>query len=435
MSIDDMAVDNGESVHESRTRSSSRSSRTNGEPDEGAGSVRHMKRRSNSSSEGDPDTYKVLSYNICWGCMEADEGDNTGMKNGLKEKCSKNVGRIGSHGENGLGLPITQCAINMGKAIPRYNEMIGGYDLLGFQEASNFGDLFLDERGMDLEVVEHGLEMRRVHTKGQHVGQPKKAWAVSAYNPGKLGHHDKVVRGAVLEGRPFLVLIFDAKKLMFINVHNAQPNAGRKFAAMLETIHKELAESFRDRPERKEYRVIMVGDFNDRRARFPGCLSMPWNGVTFHIEKPYAPSCCQTKLNEKSKSPGDFIFDSASVAVNRIPGTYSNKLAQSDHRPVEAILKPAPVQVEPRSCEEFLKMMRVRGKKGTRKSRGSIDSQKSRRTKSKKSASLDTGLRKPKQESFKGTAGHRGSVRRSASLDAIKKRNHTGRLSVSHAYR
>merc|ERR1719356_1099283 len=66
-------------------------------------------------------------------------------------------------------------------------------------------------------------------------------------------------------------------------------------------------------------------------------LKIPWSNVEMNIKKPLANSCCKTSLGLDPAKPGDFIFDSARAATNRIPANYDNMLPQSDHRPVEAV--------------------------------------------------------------------------------------------------
>jgi len=289
------------------------------------------------------EVYKVLSYNICWGCMEGDAGDKTAMKGHLKSECMKYSQTPGAIGANGMGLNMTLCAVNMRKEIKRYHNAIGSYDLIALQEASNAEDLHLQElSGMKFTKVEFGSPLRgKFHHQGVNLGQQKNAWAVSLYSKARFGAHDEEV-SSTTRGRPWLILIFDDKKLMFINNHGYHRGDGVKlWALFLQEMDDLLQTDFHANPQRKKYRVIMAGDFNDGMARLPGCLKIPWQNdlvLTIHTDAPK--TCCRSRLGRFLHGYGDFIFDSASLARNRVPKRYNYFLAQSDHLPVEAVLDP-----------------------------------------------------------------------------------------------
>merc|ERR1712086_201809 len=101
-----------------------------------------------------------------------------------------------------------------------------------------------------------------------------------------------------------------------------------------------LADAIEANPDRKDYRVIMVGDFNDLRHKLPGNIKMPWNGVKMDIQKPLVVSCCATTLGRKPVGPGDYVFDSFGPAANRLPKRHDKNVPQSDHWPVEAVCTP-----------------------------------------------------------------------------------------------
>jgi len=319
------------------------------------------------STRGSMYKLRVLSYNICWGCMEADTADSTGMKYELAKECVKDIGKPGASGDNGMGIPVTRCAENMGKAVQQYTVDQGGYDLMAFQEASNFDNLFFSWAGM--EKVEFGAELPFPHAKGIHEGQKKKAWIVSLYNKDLFGPHDRVVTGVEDSdsGRPFLMLIFDARKLIFINLHNCQKGGktkqgykkNRSWDHFTEEFDKALWAAWNEKPERRNYRVILAGDFNDRRGYLPGKFRLPWNDVTMQLANPHAKSCCSPRtgrnVGEDDHKPGDYIFDSEGFAENRIPRLYSGDLAQSDHKPVEAILVPKPRESGRRDKKRYYK--------------------------------------------------------------------------------
>lgn len=285
------------------------------------------------------ESYRVLSYNICWGCMEADTSDTTGMKHALKQHCVNRTNVAGANGPNGMGLKVTVCAKNMGQSINKYSVAIGGYDLIALQEASNAHDLNLTK----FKMVEYGTPIvDKLHTVGAHKGKSKFAWIASLYDRARMGPHDLKVTGGEerksRDARPYLVLIWDKKKLIFINLHNSQPSSPSWLNFPAEIGERLNQEAFKSDPARKNYRVILTGDFNDLKGTLRAKLKFPWNGAELVIKEPLAKSCCISMLNKDPVRPGDYIFDSASKAENRIPALYNGKLPQSDHRPVEAIL-------------------------------------------------------------------------------------------------
>lgn len=292
---------------------------------------------------------RVLTWNICWGCMEGDQADATGMRNDIGENCVKDIGVTGPTAPNGLGNKITVCTQNMGNAMNSFFKSIGGYDFIALQEASNIGYLNFSA---DMKLVEYGVPLPAVIDKGPKTGETKRAWLGVYYNMNYLGKHDGQVFGALEsdETRPFLALVFDAKKLIFINLHNCQPGRlavlkvakpRKSWDGFPEEIAAKLDVKFRSKPERKRYRVILTGDFNDLSGQLPGNIVLPWNKARLQLKTPLLPSCCPTRLAEKDPariSPGDYIFDSATIATNRLPKGYQINLPQSDHRPVEALL-------------------------------------------------------------------------------------------------
>jgi len=281
--------------------------------------------------------------------MEGDERDGTGMQDDLKRNCMKRLGLDGckdkSRGGNCMGMKITKCAQNIGSGILRMHHA-NKYDLMAFQEASNFGDLFLNRRGVGLKKVEWGAPVKGVyHTQGINKDQEKKTWIVSMYNPAKFGIVSKVVHGVLHsdEGRPFLLLIFDKRKLMFFNLHNCQPGRGEKKKKSWDhfptEFGDELSQAFADNPVRKGYRIILAGDFNDLSGELPGSIIMPWleSKKTMNITAPLASSCCSSKLAANPRRGGDYIMDSKCPDTNTVPKEYNSFKPQSDHRPVHGL--------------------------------------------------------------------------------------------------
>merc|ERR1712151_630757 len=268
------------------------------------------------------------------------------MKKQLKDECMQYTTSPGVRGENGMGMNVTRCAANMGEAIAKYHADARGYDLMAFQEASNFGDLRLGKRGVQMEKVEFGARLDFNHEKGIHLGNPKKAWVVSLYDRVRMGRHDVAITGVEESdsGRPYLILIFDTKGLIFINLHNTQPgfwfSKRRSWKNFPEEMGEKLESAFAEKEERTKYRVILAGDFNDLDAELPGSLVIPWTGGRLDLKDPLAKTCCTSSgaSSRKMLRHGDFIFDTRYPARNLIPLRHNMSLAQSDHLPVQAKL-------------------------------------------------------------------------------------------------
>lgn len=285
-----------------------------------------------------PDTeHKVLTYNLCFGCLIASSRDRTAMRHDLGRQCLK--------WKNNARAPV--CADNMGKSIAEYASASGGYDLMAFQEnvpgkgangllGAAFSNLHLKEKivGGKTLAETHDIILERsmgVMSFG----------VVSMYNRAKYGKPDMIV-SAPGPARPhFLILVFDSQELIFINLHNGQPSHNRtRWSKFPELIDDALQMSHPNMERRKTYRVILAGDFNDAKNELiRDGIQFPWLEKPLRLASPLAKSCCTSRLGLDPRSPGDYILDSASTAVNAVPALYNNRLPQSDHRPVEAILR------------------------------------------------------------------------------------------------
>merc|ERR1719424_60269 len=210
-------------------------------------------------------------------------------------------------------------------------------------------------------MEDHGAAIPGVfHSQGKKGKnkEAKKTWVVSMWNKKKFGNYSVKVTGALESdaGRPFLILAFDKKKVIFINLHNCQPGKGaqprKSWYGFLHEMNVKMIHHFKEKPERRDYRIIMVGDFNDLEGKLPACLRLPWlrSEPQLTIQTPFVSSCCKSKTQQKGRDaheyepnrPGDYIFDSFGPAKNRLPASYQNFRAQSDHRPVEAFLPGSP---------------------------------------------------------------------------------------------
>lgn len=305
--------------------------------------------------------------------MEGDAKDHGAMAGTLKNVCMRNLNVTGEGGPNGMGIPITQCADNMGASIAKYSEAIGGYDFIALQEASNLADLRLADRGISMKfVVQYGSHLPYSYTRGIHVGEPKQAWVSTLYDENAVGKRDMAIAGALPTAvdRPFLILIFDAAEIMFINVHSmgAMRDPGSpSFADFADEMHARLKKrgAFEEKPARRDYRTILAGDFNDLDSHLPGCIRLPWNKAVMRLNsaKPIPKSCCQMNVGMEPTQHSDYIFDSWGVAENRVPSQYDKNLGQSDHWPIEGVLVPTQGTTElPSRCRSSARKRRDSGR-------------------------------------------------------------------------
>merc|ERR1719293_547493 len=129
--------------------------------------------------------------------MRGDERDRSGMRFDLKNECLK------------VTRGSTRCSRNIGEAIGEFHSAIGGYDLIGLQEASQF---------QSLKLKNHGVNLASRSIRGYAGMEP----VVSLYNRKKLGDPSVQISGRLSYdvARPFIILIFDKVKIIFINFHN-----------------------------------------------------------------------------------------------------------------------------------------------------------------------------------------------------------------------
>lgn len=269
-----------------------------------------------------PQQLRVLTYNVCWGCVTASTANRSGFANDLRKYCTA------------AGKGLTKCAHNMASAVAQYSKNIGGYDLIAMQEASSYD--FLDLLTAKMKVANQGFYKT-----------VKQGGLVCAYNAKRFKWPDVKIfgTGSTLSKRPeFLVLVFDKQKLIFINLHNDQQLDPKKktkpsWTSFPYDIQRALQkDAFMQNAARRSYRVVLAGDFNDIHGKFPGGIKFPWLPKPLELGNGWAKSCCSTVLTHVPQRSGDYIFDSAARATNRLPASYNMNLAQSDHRPVEAVL-------------------------------------------------------------------------------------------------
>ena len=302
----------------------------------------------------------VLSYNTC---DQAMRGKAYGSAKDLGRKCHSAASDAGSH-----TVP-TPCASNMAAmvdAIPAaVNQRDGtsytNYDFVGFQESSRWESLLTNNQSalapetlQKLEAVPHD--------------SVKDASMISFYDKSRWTLVDKINSQCAQSpdghpvGRPIQILVFK-EDLIFVNVHNA--HGGWNFFTLRTRLSEIISQSINSATALKKLaqsRIVMTGDYNEA-AEVPGFSTTPlvWQPfgdvcdeqgehlIDTKVGLTNPPITCNrsdgdwSRLKPKhgieSNRPGDFIFDSASVASPEVPPNFDPAVSTlSDHKPVIAQL-------------------------------------------------------------------------------------------------
>lgn len=277
----------------------------------------------------------VLSYNVCWQCMSQ-------RRYGLQGQC---LDKTVTHA--GVSVQTTSCAEAMGKGIDSYATR---YDFVGLQEASNWQDFAVLAPGTLGAMT--GIE-----------GRSGPEYMVSYYDPARFTHQFRQIEGDIGSGRPIMINLFTDTKgqgYTFVNIHNC--HAGCGFPALEQAIdaavRKDLDGSGGAYAEISQFiagsRIIVTGDFNEASYTETGKGTVAWQpfrdvsiGTSTSVRD--APTtCCSTVVPWDCGTtgvvsygcrPGDYVFDSATVAQPKVPDGYDDAVPQSDHKPVIAVLQ------------------------------------------------------------------------------------------------
>ena len=306
------------------------------------------------------DNLLVLSYNICWGCMQDDTRDGPGFevaKECKSGKCMQNVINT-----------IDQISIDNGMP----------YDLVGLQEASKYSNIHSTSRTL--------APMTRVHALYhlEHI--------VSFYNPNKfslLAFAGIDIARLIKQGRgrPMLILVLERKtdkeKILFINFHNghgyeikhlhdAVSAALTRFGNLVDPTISQNLDNIQDADLSKfrragdltllnfnfsEYNIIVTADSNENtsavggkfcRGQFQPLFNL---GIHTHVYTTTTPiTCCITGLGTSGlQMIGDYILYSNKIRAitdNKVPNFANYKppndsyttTPRSDHLPVYSIL-------------------------------------------------------------------------------------------------
>ena len=269
----------------------------------------------------------VLSYNICWQCMT---NTSKGSAPTLGAECT-----CTEYEEDTKSCAETVCTEDMARLIEATPADYGtaNYDFVALQEASNW----------------RALVAAAPHTLGRLKAQPYKIeggheWSVVFWD-GSLYTLSHQFGGDSGHGYAFQVLVFDAARIVFVNVHSCHSHQGCSLSTLDHELSRTLLEGL-GRNEVKElqgYRLIVAGDFNraaevDSQGQMSIAL-LSEAGIATRVSLRNPPvTCCSQARPWKGRRSGDFVFDSRSVASPEIPRSYDANVLRSDHLPVVALL-------------------------------------------------------------------------------------------------
>jgi len=325
------------------------------------------------------DEIRVLTYNLCWGCMSSAEMHQMGKTSDkLALKC--------------YDLQKTQrqnvCFENVQKTIDTAIEKQKiFYDFIATQESkiniNQISSSYLKVMG----YVQHTLKYDNKNTVKMITFYNTARFKLLAASVGDLLYNGET-------GRPYQILYFrrkyTQKRYIFINLHSPHlkkknkklnyktltsqlskninlghfPNSN-KYAKM--EIHMEDGEyfpkqknisnlllQFRVIDKKKQPYVIMAGDFNDHRNNYwkkinPFKETKMFNFHKIEVKSPKRPpkSCCSSERKSKKNDDdyvNDYILSNEKFEVfvpSRILLTFnpdSRTFPTSDHMPVEAML-------------------------------------------------------------------------------------------------
>lgn len=301
------------------------------------------------------ESIKVLTYNLCWGCMVADK---TSKFDGSAQPLATTCESLRTKNNK-----MHVCLQNVATFI---DNTCKGYDFIGTQENSNWVELnkassVLNGMGYVAHLTNNGtVNFVTYYNKDKYT-----------LLGGKAG--DLIIDSSTEQGRPYQILILVNKttkqNVILINVHNSH-ESGRKlifhnfkdltygFLASGRDVIDLQSEYGNDKLSQiinnKEFIAIMTGDHNDHNKK----ESNFWKGIKPFKESNYTnlkdinlstksheppKTCCDTnrKKNNLDFRYSDYILISDNlefITPNKIPDINydSSTYPTSDHLPVIA---------------------------------------------------------------------------------------------------
>jgi hypothetical protein len=326
----------------------------------------------------------VLTYNLCWGCMKADDtSERNSTAKTLALRC-KDVSHNGTNSCLGnIALHIDDAATQLSTSVNKT------WDFVGTQESAKWDELFRSSRQLaKMGYVHHLTNNGIVHLTTFY--NPV-TWQLDAVKCGDLAYKDK--RGNIELGRPYHILFLTSKlngqKLIVINVHNGHFGGIKRLITRLSEAlntavsfknnsHQEVIREQNLEPQSEtdiyesvikgnKWDVIMMGDFNDHDAfkyykgiiPFKNSKIRELNNikVSSHGNKP-PPTCCKPNGGDKvlrqgiNNNPypeknGDYILiseDLQYIIPSQIPAENEHIIYDSytqpasDHLPAMAVI-------------------------------------------------------------------------------------------------
>ena len=312
---------------------------------------------------------KILSWNICWGCMKADDtsaGDGTARF--LAQECKQSQ----------------LCLQNVVELI-NYEE----YDIIGLQEAAKYADIInRSPRLRTMGCIHHTLHISRgriIVDIDLTTFYNTEKFKVMAVKVGNIDEFDQ-------DGRPYHIIFLEhtntSDKYIIINLHNAHSisknDLQRRLSNNIDTLfivdpvnrNKDFmniedmgvsdgSQLFED----NTFKTIVLGDFNDHgRGNYWRGLQ-PFSNTSFQnlrsivvssqtIPPPY--TCCTGKNSLRTAGDRDDLFGDYILIDNSLNYSTPNTIVKyfmdniktklsSDHKPVFAIIEilAVPVEVPP----------------------------------------------------------------------------------------
>ena len=301
---------------------------------------------------------KILSWNICWGCMAANVNSQYDITaNNIATECF-NRNKKGNH----------DCLNNIVEYID--NEIIQ-FDIVGLQEATNYAQIY----GKSVYLNQ---KMGIIHNS---CGRGP-AELVTFYNKlrfkinaVKTGDIDKVNKG-----RPYHIIFMtdkiDNTEYICVNLHNQHHHP---INILQQVLSENLANAYdlstdttqyvlnlidlQLKPETnignfisgKDFKLILLGDFNDHGnldcwKGFVPFQYTPFSNlntliVSTKIQQPPPKTCCTNGIRPLANNDilyGDYILISNNMDYkinNTIPTNYNIRNITSDHLPIIAVVR------------------------------------------------------------------------------------------------
>ena len=265
---------------------------------------------------------KILTYNVCFGCMIGSEEDKSALP--LARRCATSL----------VQHSPTQCLLQVVRNIDKAADISGGLDVIGLQEASAWSEIQLRSREL--------ADKTAIVTK---VGQEELVLFV-----GRTYHVQWSGSGSV-SGRPLQVVrlrhILSGCCIILVHFHNNHMEKGTD--ALLQQAIADVVDINSALVNASKCTVICMGDWNDSYEvrngfrPFSLCVS-PSNvkNITVSTGGGIPKSCCSTKSkNKHMRFVSDYVL-SNKRCQNDLPLDLLVDLSYkdaSDHYAIRAIVE------------------------------------------------------------------------------------------------